>query len=208
MAEDKKNEETKKKTTPAKKATKAKPKKPATKKVEVAKEEVVEEVTEDVVEEKPRTRRKAMQIDLNEMICVRSVTKGGVIYISPKTGMQVTWEDAGVEEYIEFGELLTMKASRPRFLNEPFIVVDDEECAEVLGLTKMYETIAGVDDLDVFFSQKPDVIEAKLDKVPKGIKKLIGDKSRELVQKGELFDIRKIKILESKLEIDLQMLMD
>ena len=142
------------------------------------------------------------------MVLVRSVTKGGLTYISPKTGFEVLWHDLGAEQYMEFGELLTMKASKPRFLNEPFVVVDDEDVAEKLGLLSVYKDMIDVEDLEDFFTMSPSKMEAKLEKAPKGTKKLVADKSRELVQNGQLFDIRKIKIIEKNLMIDLQMLMD
>lgn len=201
MSEKKKEEKkTVKKTKPKTKA-KATSKKEA--KVESLKEEVVEEVKEPTP-----TRRKSIDIELNSMICLRSVTKGGLTYISPKTGMQVTWGDYGDEEYLDYGEILTMKSSKGSFLNRPFVIVDDEEVAEKLGLTKMYNEMINLDSLDSFHRQSIEDITKQIEKSPKGIKKLIGDKAREQIQNGELVDIRKIKLLEDKLKIELSILID
>lgn len=157
---------------------------------------------------KSKTRKKAIEIDLNDMIRVRSVTKGKLIYISPKTGMQFTWEDYGAEEYIEFGELLTMKASRSEFLTRPLMVVDDEEVAEKLGLTNLYKDIAKIEDVDTFFDGSLKDMQDILDVVPKGIKTLVADEATARIKNDTLFDIRKIKMLEEALNIDLQMIMD
>lgn len=163
---------------------------------------------ETAKETKEPIRKKAVKIELNEMIPVRSVTKGGLTYISPKTGLTVMWSDYNTEEYMEFGELLTMKASKMRFLTEPYVVVDDDTVAEKLGLSKLYEDMIDIEDIEDFYEKKVEKMEEILKKVPRGIRKLIADKSRELIQKGSLFDIRKIKLLEKELEIDLQILME
>lgn len=179
-----------------------------TKKAETKVEETVE-VKEEVVEEtKTPRRKKTTQIELNEMICLRSVTKGGLTYISPKTGMEVTWDDYNTEEYIEYGEILTMKSSKPRFLTEPFVVIDDVEVAEKLGYQKMYDEMLDVDNLDSFYKSTIEEMEEQLEKSPKGIKRLIGDKAREQIKDGELVDIRKIKLLEDELKIELSVLID
>ena len=208
-------EETAKAKAPAKKAAAKAPAKKAEVKVEEKVVEVVEDVVDDapieVAEEQPKVapvRQKVTKIDANELVCVRSVTKGGLTYISSKTGTTVKWENYGVEEYMEFGELLTMRASKPRFLNDPFIIVDDEDVAARLGLTKLYENMIDIDNLEGFYEQSLTAMEEQLDKVPKGIKRLISDKSRELIQNGALYDIRKIKLLEDKLQLDLQILLD
>lgn len=178
-------------------------------------DETVEEVNETKTTKSKKTstkkiatRKKAIKIDLNEMIPVRSVTKGGLTYISPKTGLTVIWDDYNTVEFLEFGELLTMKASKGRFLTEPYVVIDDEEVAEKLGLTGIYENMIDTENLEDFYKQSIDAMREQLEKLPRGIKKLIADKSRELVQEGKLFDIRKIKLIEEKLAVDLQILMD
>lgn len=205
------------KTTPRKKAT-PRAKVEETKVVET--EETVEDIQEEVVEkvevkaepiiEKKTTeeRKKSVNIDLHEMIPVRSVTKGGLSYKSPKTGLLVRWNDYGSEEYLEFGEIMTMKSSKPKFLTEPYIVIDDEQVVEKLGLKELYANLEAVGNIETLFRDDVKTMEDKIAKMPKGIKKLAGDKSREMIQNGELYDIRKIKLLESKLNIDLQILMD
>ena len=177
--------------------------KPATKKTTAKKEEVKKE---EVVEEPKRAKVK--KIDANELITVRSVTKNGLTYISKKTGTEVKWSEYGAEEYMEFGELLTMKASKPRFLSDPFIVIDDEDVAERLGLTKMYSEMIDLQNINGFYSLSLEEMKEKIDKMPVGIKRLVSDRARELVETGVFYDIRKIKLLEKELKIELQLLID
>ena len=172
-------------------------------------EETAEEVeVKEVVEEKPKERKKAIDIDLHEFIEVRSVTNGGLSYKSPKTGVIVRWRECGDTEYIEFTELMTMKSSNPRFLNEPLIVIDDEDVVAKLGLSKLYEDMFDVDKLEEFFEYSVTKMTELLETMPSGIKTLIGDRAVNMIKDETLYDLRKIKLLEDKIKIDLQILMD
>lgn len=196
--------DTKKKSAPKKatpkKTTKAKPEK-----VEV-KEETKAEVEEK--EEKPKQRSRAVDIDLHELIEVRSVTHGGLVYISPKTNMKVLWEQLGDVEYMEFAELVTMKSAKPNFLNKPLLVVDDEDVIQKLGLTKLYEDMYNVDNIDEFFDLSVTDMSEQLKTMPEGIKTLVGDKASAKIKDETLYDLRKIKLIEEKANVDLQILMD
>lgn len=190
---------------------------------EVEEEEVVEvkeEVKEDKKEtkkeepkkEKPKkTNRKRVQtidIEPNELIAVRSVTKGLLIYVSSRTGQTVRWSDFGSVEYVEFGELVTMRSANPKFINEPYIAIDDEEVVEKLGLKDLYDSMIDVDNIEDFFSNSLDRMKELIEQMPKGNKKLIGDTAHEMIKDGKLYDIRKIKLLEEELGIGLQIAMD
>ena len=170
---------------------------------------ITKEVKGEVkVEEKPQERKKAVNIDLHELIEVRSVNKGGLTYKSPKTGVVYRWEECGNTEYLEFAELMTMKSAKPRFLNEPFIVIDDVDVVEKLGLTKLYDEMYDVNDIDNFFNLSVTKMTELFSTMPNGIKTLIGDKAISMIKDETLYDIRKIKLIEESVQIDLQILMD
>lgn len=168
------------------------------------KEEVVETVKEEIKEEQPVRRKK--QIDLHMEVPCRNVNDGEVIYVSRKSGLQTLWSAYGDIVFIDVGELLTMKASQPRFLNEPWIVIDDEDAAKYLGLDKLYEKLFGIEDLDDFFNQSLDKMEEVLIKLPKGLKESIAIRARKKIEDETLYDTRKIRLLEDKLKIDLSIL--
>lgn len=176
---------------------------------EVKSEPKTKEVKEEAKqEEKPQERKKAVNIELHELIEVRSVNKGGLTYKSPKTGVVYRWEECGNIEYLEFAELMTMKSAKPRFLNEPFIVIDDVDVVEKLGLTKLYDEMYDVNDIDNFFDLSVTKMSKLLETMPNGIKTLIGDKAVSMIKDESLYDIRKIKLIEESVKIDLQILMD
>jgi hypothetical protein len=160
------------------------------------------EVVQEVVKPVP-TKRK--ELDRNMMVSCRSVVQGELTYVSKKTGLETTWSKFGDEEYIDLGELMTMKASQPKFLNNPWIMIDDTDVVEHLGLKAVYDKIIAVEELDSFFYKQVDEMVEVLKKAPKGTRQLVADTARAKVQDGSLDSMRIIKALEKELIIDLSM---
>lgn len=168
-------------------------------------EKLIEEANSNAKanEEKAKAPSKRRNIDRNEMVKVRNISSGSLVYKSQKTGLTTVWEEYGSEEYLEFGEILTMKASQPRFLNKPWILIEDKDVVEYLGLKKIYDNLIPIDELDAFFYLQPSEIAEKLDVVPQGVKDLVASKARKMIEAGQLYDMRIIKILEEKINVDL-----
>lgn len=163
----------------------------------------IEDVVEEVVKPEPKLIMKKKQIDRDQLVPCRNVTVGKLIYVSKKTGLNTLWMNYDDVEFIDVGELLTMKASQPKFLTEPWLVIDDEDVVEYLGLKHLYAKLADVEDLDNFFSKSHTEMESILEKLPNGTKNSIISRARQLVEDGTLFDNRKIKVLEKSLKVDL-----
>ena len=177
------------------------------KKVET--KQTFKEETKTAQTKKPETRRKIRKtIDPNELILVRSVTKGALIYRSRRNGMITRWGNYGDTTYMTFTEILDMRSANSRFLTAPFVVIDDEEVAKQLGLDKIYKNMINMDDIKGFFNKDLEYIENKLNIMPKGMLQLIADQAREMIKKDELYNIKLIKLLEDKLKIDLRILID
>lgn len=175
------------------------------KKTSTTKKKKVEEVIIEKTESKPV--KKKQQIDRDLMVACRNVTDGLLVYISKKSGLETVWMNHGDEEFIDVGELLTMKASQPSFLSEPWLVVDDEDVAEYLGLKHLYAKLVDIEDLDGFFEKDIYEMEDTLEKIPKGIKESIAIRARKKIEDNTLYDTRKIRLLEDKLKIDLSILL-
>lgn len=148
---------------------------------------------------------KKKELDRNMMVPCRSVVQGSLTYLSRKTGLETNWENYGDEEYIDLGELMTMKASQPKFLNHPWLIIDDKDVVEHLGLKSVYDRIIPVDELQSFFYKSPDEMLEVLKKAPNGTRTLVADTARAKVQDGTLDSMKVIKMLEQELTIDLSM---
>lgn len=101
--------------------------------------------------DKPSARK--LNIPLDEEIAVRSVTFGGLTWISPKTNAHYRWNEIGAVEYIQFGELITMNNTSQAFLTEPYVILQDERAVEYFRLKPVYEKIAVVDSLEELFKE-------------------------------------------------------
>jgi hypothetical protein len=167
---------------------------------EVIQEEVVEVV------EKPVKKKRIIERD--EVVACRNLTSGKLIYISKKTGLETVWSVYGDEEYLEVGELLTMRSSQPKFLKNPWLLIDDEEVVEYLGLKSIYDTILPVDELDSLFDLTVNEVRNILPKLPKGLRDLLAEKARQGIQDGTLNNLQVIRLLEQELKLDLLSLME
>lgn len=153
-------------------------------------------------------RKRAVDIAPNELINVRSVTSGGLSYLSTRTNMLYTWAEYGDVQPMEYQELVSMKSSNRGFLFKPLLVIDDEQVAEKLGLTELYNQLEEVADLDGFFGRDLSSMRDIISKLPSGAKETIKQTASEMVRDGKLYDTRKIKMLEKELNTDLMILLD
>ena len=156
--------------------------------------------------QKPKSYIKQKR-DLNEMVCVRNATMGSVVYSSKRTqGYKVEWEKMGSEgdeNYIELSELVAMRNSYPRVFQECWLIIEDTEIIDYLNVRKYYNNIVDVDDFDGIFNLKPEKLEDKLRKMPKGLRDAVAQRAKQLLTKGEFDSIRNKKVIEKVLNIDL-----
>lgn len=173
-----------------------------------APKKVSEPVVEKVEEVKAPERAKRAQIDPNALVPCRSTTHGELIYISKRSGERIIWEDYDDVQDITMGELKNLHASSPSFINDVLFVIDDEEVVDALKLTKLYETIFDIGNLEDFFDKEYNELEKLLEKLPKGLQKTVASKAGEMVRNDKLDSRAKIKLIEEKLKVDLQILAD
>ena len=117
-----------------------------------------------VSDSKPSARK--LEIPLDEEIAVRSVTFGGLTWISSKTNAHYRWNEIGAVEYIQFGELITMNNTSQAFLKEPYVILQDERAVEYFRLKPVYEKIAVVNSLEDLFK------EGDLGKIEKALRNI------------------------------------
>jgi hypothetical protein len=152
---------------------------------------------------------KRKKIDKDEEVVCRSVVSGELIYTSRRTNMTVEWDEYGTIQYLTVEELMTMKSQQKSFLTKPWIIIEDEDVVDYLGLRPIYENIVPLDDLEYYIVNTDlNKLRADIQKAPRGIKDLITDKARAMITNEELNDIRLIRVLNQELNIDLNLLLD
>ena len=147
------------------------------------------------------------RIPLDTIVPVVCNTLGGAIYISKKTmGYTVEWEDMGSIEYMELGELASMRNTDRRFFEDNWIVLDDTDeytamqLYDFLRVSKYYKSIFTPETIDELFTYSKDKIVKTIATLSKGMKETIAVRAKQKLDENTL-DKNIIDILESSLEI-------
>lgn len=155
------------------------------------------------VKETPQRNVRA-QIDRNTEVPVRSATRNSLLYISKKTHERVEWGEIGDVQFMTVDELMSMKSSQRRFLDEAWVIIDDEAVVEYLGLTKLYDKLFDIGDVDSILDLPAYELEQKLQMLPKGYKKAVAGLARDRIANDEMDSIKKVNLVEKYLDVDLQ----
>ena len=152
-------------------------------------------------ESKPYKTRK--QLDRNMLVPVCSFVVGLLYYKSERTGAVYRFTEFGARDDIELFELQSMRSSMPRFLTEPWLIILDDEVAEHLALTDLYEKILKPQSLDKLFKAKSSKMRTILENAPKGMKKVVAARASQLAQAGKFDSMSKRRIIEETCNVDL-----
>lgn len=186
-------EETKKKSTrrsPVKKT----PTKKTTPKKEQANEEVVNTFEEEVVEiEQPREFKK------DDLIKVKSVFAGSCTLIGRRSGNIYVWEALGEIQYVEYQDLLAEITNRySQYIYEPLLLIEDEDVINKNPKLKdLYDTMIDVEDIEEsLLNDSVEDLRNILISLPSGLQETVKSIASTLMQDGDLYDVRKIRLLD------------
>lgn len=187
-----------------------------TKVEEVLQEVKVEQkVVEEVVQEEIKPKRLSGRmrnnngLDLDRLDKTRKVpvvsVKSGTVGYSCKSTMQtLIWSNYGDEHTMSIEELLIMYSQNKKFLTAPWLLVDDEEFADVLNLTSIYESIFDTEDLEKFYSGQLIKIKRKLEDLPNGVRRELLNRTVMAINGGDLNNLSVVKLLKQEYNIDVE----
>lgn len=153
---------------------------------------------------KARAIQRKEMLDKQMLVPIMNVTNGKLIYQSRKTGSEFQFEKYGDVEYMELYELLTMRSSQRKFLDEPFLIVLDEEVAEYLGLSNSYKKLTHATEIDGIFNLPFEHFHDVILSAPKGLAHLIVSKAKEKLSSGQLDSVQKVEVIEDVYNIVLR----
>lgn len=169
--------------------------------VEVTKTENTTEVAKRI--------QKSVRIPLDTIVPVVCNVPGGAIYVSKKImGYTVEWEDMGSVEYMELGELSSMKNTDKRFFEDNWIVLEDTDeytsmqLYDFLKVSKFYKNVFTPENIDEIFTYSKDKIVKTITTLSRGMKEAIAVRAKHKLDDNTL-DKNIIDILESSLGIQL-----
>lgn len=127
---------------------------------------------------------------------------GRVIYKSKKTGEVFKWLETGDDQYFTVQELLDMDNQSHKFLRTPWLLIDDDEVVEALGLTEMYSYIKRSEDVEEFLKSPLEEIESICHKLSKGYKCKLATTVSTMIENQELRDVVVIRKMQELLDKD------
>lgn len=130
---------------------------------------------------------------------VRNVVNGRVTFHSPKTGMSYIWTHKDEIEVMTIGEILTMFSKNRKFLMAPWLVVEDEEVNQGLGLEQVIENVEVFDNLDDFLEQPFFKVKEKISTFDIRQRQQLADHISVKIKEKELRDIVLIQNLQQVL---------
>ena len=160
-----------------------------------------EVMTTSVTEEKPIKWNKSMLNKIkDEIVDVRSVMDGKVIYVSPKTHIKYKWLEKGDIEQLTIEEILAMD-SKKMFLRTPLLVVEDERIVEALGLKGINKLVDKVEDIDQLVEMDLDDMEKTINELPFDYKRNLRDEISKKIENSEIRDYVVVQTLKRIFEI-------
>ena len=174
----------------------------------VSKSKVVDEVREEVVEEKTPVfvAPKKKSFEPSDGILCRSVCSGVLFIEGPKTSIMYSFADYDDETEIEYRDLVAMVRSRDKNVFEPRIMIEDDDFLEEYPeIDKFYSDRFKTRDIKAILEMNDsDMVEA-ISKLPKGAIENLKSIAAFQVANGYMDSRKKIKVLNEALGIDLDL---
>ena len=193
-------EETKKKSA-RRSSVKKTPAKKTTSKKDKATEEVVKEVEEvkEVVDEKVVPTEQPREFQKDDLIEVKSVFAGSCTLVGRRSGNVYVWETLGEIQYVEYQDLLAEITNRySQYIYEPLLLIEDEDVINKNPKLKdLYDTMIDVEDIEKsLLNDSVEDLRNILISLPSGLQETVKSIASTLMQDGDLYDVRKIRLLD------------
>ena len=154
---------------------------------------------------KPKSEEKWTKAKLytirDEMVEVRNVYNGKVVYNSPKTKINYSWLEKGDIEVMSIEEILTMHTKR-KYLEEPWLAIDDERVIEGLGLEKAVNIIEKIEDTDSLVEMDIQELEKLIDDLNRNQRINLRDEVVIKIKANEIRDYATVVALKELLDIE------
>lgn len=154
-----------------------------------------EEVKTSIIPRKNTPKPVSTKFDADLQVGIASASSGNVFYTSPKSGYSFDFTEIGQYEEIPYHELVTLKNKYSRYLNEPFIIILDEDVRESFGLN--YDnTFLEIEDMESYLEQDNSIIEKTLKLLSKGSRDMLINHVANAVRNEEDISINKVRTIE------------
>ena len=148
-------------------------------------------------------------LPIDTLIAVKSVTFGGLTYISRTNNAVFRWNRIGAVEYMTVAELNEMNNHKRDFLNKPLVILLNEKAVKKFRLTRVYENVAKINDLKKILSSDISVIKRTIDiALDVNMRDILISKISQMIKNKTLVNINVIRLLSEKLKHDFDDMID
>lgn len=138
----------------------------------------------------------------SDMIEVESLIPN-VVYEDSRTGNYYEWEEIGHCEDMTFDEVKNMHRKYKTYFNDMWLKPIDERVIKKLGLSRTYEKYDFLVDESNYTNDHIDEVLDGLSSAPASLKIAIVNRIKDMVADGTVLDIKVVRKLEKRLDIDL-----
>ena len=154
--------------------------------------------TQESTPVKTSSKKTVKKYAPTDVIECRSVTGGELILVGDKTKLHYSWSDYGDTAFVEYQDLQALQSRKSGFLTKPRFIIEDDNLVEQWAsmLKPIYDKI-NTKNIEEFFNLPYDQFEAQLNVIPVGLKEAIKTRAVQMIQSDELYDIRKVRAIDT-----------
>ena len=138
----------------------------------------------------------------SDMIEVESLIPN-VVYEDSRTGNYYEWSEIGRCEDMTFDEVKNMHRKHKTYFNDMWLKPLDERVIKKLGLSRTYDKYNFLVDESNYTNDNIDEVLDGLSSAPASLKIAIVNRIKDMVADGTVSDIKVVRKLEKRLDIDL-----
>lgn len=138
----------------------------------------------------------------SDMIEVESLIPN-VVYEDSRTGNYYEWSEIGHCEDMTFDEVKNMHRKHKTYFNDMWLKPLDERVIKKLGLSRTYDKYNFLVDESNYTNDNIDEVLDGLSSAPTSLKIAIVNRIKDMVSDGTVSDIKVVRKLEKRLDIDL-----
>ena len=138
----------------------------------------------------------------SDMIEVESLIPN-VVYEDSRTGNYYEWSEIGHCEDMTFDEVKNMHRKHKTYFNDMWLKPLDERVIKNLGLSRTYDKYNFLVDESNYTNDNIDEVLDGLSSAPASLKIAIVNRIKDMVADGTVSDIKVVRKLEKRLDIDL-----
>lgn len=126
-----------------------------------------------------------------------------VVYEDKRTSEYYQWDAAGQVETMTFDAVKAMHRKYKTYFNDMWLKPLDERVIKKLGLTRTYEKYDFLMDKSNYTTKNIDAVLDGLSSASSGLKIAVVNRIKDMIEEGVVTDVKVIRKIEKRLDIDL-----